>query len=95
MRDWRDGRFVELECRRGYREHNGWHDVCNAETEGLPARHGAPVTAPEKAIAATKEALKTSGAFPRTIEKLLLEQVLANQLVLLRATAVHLSWSDE
>lgn len=53
------------------------------------------MTAPEKAIAATKEALKTSGAFPRTIEKLLLEQVLANQLVLLRATAVHLSWSDE
>lgn len=56
------------------------------------------MTAPVKAIADTDLALKVSRSVQenhRTLEQMLLEQVLTNQLVLLRATAVHLSWRDE
>lgn len=56
------------------------------------------MTAPEKAIIATEEALKVSGStleMSRTLNQMLLERVLMNQLLLLRATKVHLSWSDE
>lgn len=51
------------------------------------------MTAPERKIKETEALLSRVGSPDRTQD--MLKQILENQLLLLKATNVHLSWGDE